>query len=358
MQPVKILVDALADEGLTNAQMINAREIVSRLDSDRFSVTMFVRGTPASQIRARPNTRLIQLPARLQTIPILAQFLFGSRDILFYLKASPASRWFLKLRSLRRNRCIVAGTIESQTDWRDETITPQNVRLVEETVLRCDYLFSNSAFVKRSLETNYDLASEVVPTGVDTNFFTPNWDRPANPRPRVLYVGSLRSFKGPQVVLDAAQRCPYADFVVVGEGILGEELRERAKGLTNLVMRGLLGRTAVREEYRAADIFMFPSRWEGSPRVLMEAAACGLPVVARKDYEPESVIDGKTGFLAGTDDEMIVRLEQLLANPGFSCALGRAGRSHVARFSWDVIIRQWETIFTRLALTYRKDSRS
>jgi glycosyltransferase involved in cell wall biosynthesis len=349
MNPVNILVDSFADESLTNAQMINAREIVSRLNPDHFSVTMFVHGSPASEVSRRPNTRLIQLPDRLQTIPLLAHFLFGRHDILFYLKASPASRWYLKLRSLRRSRCVIAGTIESQTDWRDETITPQAIRLLEQTILRSDYLFSNSAFVKRSLGKNYSLPSEVVPTGVDTEFFTPNWDRPANSRPRVLFVGAMRAFKGPQVVLDAAQRYPQADFVLVGDGVMAPELRDRAKGLANVVMRGTLGRTAIREEYRNADIFLFPSRWEGSPRVLMEAAASGLPVIARKDYEPESVIDGKTGFLAATDDELTTRLAQLLASPDLCRSLGQAARSHISRFSWDVITRQWEAIFMRLA---------
>lgn len=357
MKPIHILVDSFADEGLTNAQMINAREIVSRLDSDRFSVTMFVLEVPAPQIRDRPNTHLIRLPRRLQTIPLLARFLFGRQDIVFYLKASPASRWYLKLRSIRRGHCPIVGTVESQTDWRDETITPQTIRLHEETTLRCDFLFSNSAMVKRSLEANYSLQSEVVPTGVDTEFFTPNWDR-ANPRPRVLFVGALRAFKGPQVVLDAAQRYPQADFVVVGDGIMGRELRDRAKTLPNVEMRGSLGRVAIREEFRRADVFLFPSRWEGSPRVLMEATASGLPVIARKDYEPESVIDGTTGFLVGDDDEMMTRLSQLLADPDLRLRLGKSGHSHAVRFSWDVITRQWETIFTRLAALHRKDLRS
>ena len=348
MKPVNILVDSFADDGLTNAQMTNAREIVSRLHPDRFSVTMFVHGPPAAQIKRRPNTRLIQLPDRLQTIPMLANFLFGHQDILFYLKASPASRWYLRLPSLRKSRCVIAGTIESQTDWRDETMTPQSIRLFEQTVLRCDYLFSNSAFVKRSLERNYGIQSEVVPTGVDTDFFTPNWNRPANSRPRVLFVGALRAFKAPQLVLDAAQRYPQADFVLVGEGVMAQELRARARSLANVVMRGSLGRTAIRDEYRSADIFWFPSRWEGSPRVLLEAAASGLPVIARKDYEPESVIDGKTGFLAATDDELLARLAELLASPDLCRAQGQAARSHVSRFSWDVITRQWETIFARL----------
>jgi glycosyltransferase involved in cell wall biosynthesis len=357
MKLVNILVDSFADEGLTNAQMINAQEIVSRLNPDRFSVTMFVHGPPAASIIRRPNTKLIQLPGRLQTVPLLAQFLFGSHDILFYLKASPASRMYLKLRSRRRSHCVIAGTIESQTDWLDETITQPAIRLFEQTVLRSDYLFSNSAFVKRSLEKNYNLPSEVVPTGVDTDFFMPNWERPANSRPRVLFVGALRKFKGPQVVLDAAQRYPQADFVLAGDGVMAQDLRERAKGLPNVVMRGSLGRSAIREEYRSADIFLFPSCWEGSPRVLMEAAASGLPVIARSDYEPESVIDGKTGFLAATNDELIARLAQPLASPELRRTLGQAARDHVSRFSWDVITRQWEAIFIRLAQSRHGQSR-
>jgi glycosyltransferase involved in cell wall biosynthesis len=355
MKPVNILVDSLADEGLTNAQMINAREIVSRLNSDCFSVTMFVHGPPAGEIKNRPNTRLIQLPDRLQTIPLVSQFLFGEQDIIFYLKASPASRWFLKLRALRGSRSTIVGTIESQTDWLDETITPQAIRLIEDTVLCCDYLFSNCAFVKKSLEINYNQQSEVVPTGIDTEFFTPNCERPANSRPRVLFVGALRAFKGPQVVLDAAWRFPQADFVLVGDGVMAQQLRERIRELPNVTMRGALSRAAVREEYRAADIFLFPSRWEGSPRVLMEAAACGLPVIARKDYEPESVIDGETGFLTASDDEIMVRLGQLLTNSELCRAMGEAGHSLMARFSWDLITRQWETVFTRLAMARRKN---
>jgi glycosyltransferase involved in cell wall biosynthesis len=349
MKPVKILVDSFADEELTNAQMINAREIVSRLDSGRFAVTMFVRGVAAREILARPNTRLIRLPSRLRTVPLLGRFLFGGQDILFYLKASPASRWYLKMRPRQSRRCTIVGTIESQTDWRDETITPKAIRLLENTVLRCDYLFSNSAMVKRSLETNYGLQSEIVSTGVDTEFFTPNWERPANLRPRVLFVGALRIFKGPQIILDAAQHYPEADFVLVGDGVMRQELQDHARSLANVEMRGTLGRHEIREEYRRADIFMFPSRWEGSPRVLMEAAASGLPVLARREYEPESVTDGATGFLANDDHEMMLSLGRLLADGDLRRRLGESGRTHIARFSWDVITRQWETIFWRLA---------
>jgi glycosyltransferase involved in cell wall biosynthesis len=358
MNPIDILVDSLADEALTNAQMINAREIVTRLDPERFRVTMFLQEAACPGLVSRPNIRLVRLPGRLRTLPIFTRFVFGGQKILFYLKASPASRLYLKLRPRKSRRCATVGMIESQSDWQDATVTPGARRLVEKTILRCDYLFSNSSRVKKSLQSTYGLDSEVVPTGVDVEVFTPNWDRPPNVRPRILFVGALRAFKGPQTVLDAAERFPQADFRLIGSGVMGEALKERNKLLPNVELRGTLGREAVREEFRRADIFMFPSVWEGSPRVLMEAAACGLPVIARRDYEPESVIDGESGFLVASDDQMMARLAQLIDNPNLRRTLGERGRSHVARFSWNMIARRWETIFTRLAMECRRDKSS
>ena len=62
MKPIRILVDSFADAGFPNAQMGNAREIVSRLDPQRFHVSMFALGTVDPRIAQRPNTRLIRLP--------------------------------------------------------------------------------------------------------------------------------------------------------------------------------------------------------------------------------------------------------------------------------------------------------
>ncbi|HEV2696719.1 MAG TPA: hypothetical protein VGU90_01930, partial [Terriglobales bacterium] len=185
MKPIRILVDSFADAGLPNAQMGNAREIVSRLDPEHFHVSMFVLGKPDRRIAARTNTRLIQLPERKQTARILSEFLWGAHQLLFYMKASPASRWYTNVRKRRSDRRTTLATIESQSNLRDEpTIKPEARRLYEQTVLRCDCLFSNSPSVQLSLQREYGLRSEVIPTGVDTNFFSPEWDRAPNCRPR------------------------------------------------------------------------------------------------------------------------------------------------------------------------------
>lgn len=350
MNRVRILVETIVDEDLTNAQMVNAREIIRRLDPDRFHVTAFMQRRPDPGVSNRPNTHLIRLPSRQKTARLLAEFLFGRHDILFYVKASPASRWYIKWKSRWRDSRLTVGTVESQSNWLEEpTITRENIALIEQTVLRCDYLFSNSESVKRSLESEYGLSSDVVPTGVDTSFFTPNWSRPKNSRPRVLFVGSLRPFKGPQIVIEAAERFPLADFVIVGDGTLAAEVTSQAKRLPNLHFGGQLSHSAVRDEYRQADIFLFPSRWEGSPKVILEAAACGLPVIARKHYEPETILDGQSGYLIGEDDELFRRLSQLIGNLSLRLTMGRAGRAHSLNFDWNPIARQWQEIFLNLA---------
>jgi glycosyltransferase involved in cell wall biosynthesis len=352
LKQIRILVDSFADADLPNAQMGNAREIVSRLDPARFHVSMFMLGKADPRLVARENTRLIQLPERRQTVRILREFLCGAHQILFYMKASPASRGYVSLRKKWDDGRITIGTLESQSDLGNEpSVAPEAIHLWERSILRCDLLYSNSQSVQESLHREYGLQSEVIPTGVDTNFFVPDRGRPRNARPRVLFVGSLRSYKQPHIVLDAAARFPQADYRIAGDGPLAAELRNRAatERLKNVEFLGLLKAESLRVEYQSADIFLFPSRWEGSPKVILEAAACGLPVIARGDYSPETVLHGVSGFQATSDQSIFEYLEDLLNNPALRQELGRNGRQLSEKYDWNVITAQWEEAFMDLA---------
>lgn len=348
MKPIRILVDSFADANEFNSQMVNGREIVCRLDADRFHVTMFLCGEPDRRLAQRPNTRFIHLAPHGQTIRILREFVCGRHQLVFYVKTSPASWFYLALRPKWLDRRRVIGTIESQSDlYNEPTIKASQIRLWERTILRSDVLFSNSMSVRESLEKEYGLHSEVIPTGVDTKFFTPDWQRPANYRPRVLFVGSLRPFKGPQLLVRAASRFPEADFVIAGDGLMASELKLQIEQerLTNCELVGSLSHSDLLQQYRRADVFLFPSRWEGSPKVILEAAACGLPVIARRDYGPETVVDGQTGYLGKSDDELLERLRYPLGNSDLRRNMGRASRALSERFDWSVIVPLWEEAF-------------
>jgi glycosyltransferase involved in cell wall biosynthesis len=168
---------------------------------------------------------------------------------------------------------------------------------------------------------------------------------------QVLFVGALRPFKGPVLLLRAAAQFPAVDFTIVGEGVLAGELEDqvRAQGLTNVQFARGLNHAKLRERYRQADIFLFPSRWEGSPKVIMEAAACGLPVIARGDYQPETVVHGVTGLLGASDDELLSFLAQLIEREELRMKFGHAARAHIERFDWDRIVPMWEEAFEKLS---------
>jgi glycosyltransferase involved in cell wall biosynthesis len=94
-----------------------------------------------------------------------------------------------------------------------------------------------------------------------------------------------------------------------------------------------------------ADIFLFPSRIEGLPKVTLEAAAAGIPVLVFNDYRTPSVVNGETGFQVDTVAELMERLGQLIDDPLLRTTMGAAGMEHVRRFDWSVIVRQWEELF-------------
>ena len=119
--------------------------------------------------------------------------------------------------------------------------------------------------------------------------------------------------------------------------------------LRNITLAGVLGRESLRQEDRQADIFFFPSTFEGSPKVIVEAAACELPVICRDSYEPETVLHGVTGYQAGSSDALFSFLRILLEDADLRQTLGRAGRKHSLRFDWGTIASQWERTFRELA---------
>jgi len=328
--------------------MSNAREIVSRLDPAVFHVSMFLVGEPDARLSNRANTRFIQLPKRRQTVRIFREFCWGDHDLIFYLKSSPASRWYMALRGKWADKRLVIGTMESQSDLHNEpTISAEAVRLWERTVLRCDRLYSNSRSVQKSLARVYAITSQVIPTGVDTNFFSPLRHRQAAPRPRVLFVGSLRRFKQPQLLIEAARRFRQADFRIVGDGPLAGEMQRQIERerLTNVALLGGTTAEAARDEYRNADIFLFPSIWEGSPKVILEAAACGVPAIVRNNYSPETVLHSVTGYQAASDEQLFEFLEALLSSPELRLKLGLNARKHSLAYDWNIIASLWANVF-------------
>jgi glycosyltransferase involved in cell wall biosynthesis len=172
--------------------------------------------------------------------------------------------------------------------------------------------------------------------------------------PVVGYLGRLTVRKGPEYLVRAAAELERqgveAEYLIAGEG----PERRRVERLA--VELGVRGRMTFREGYlegrevlRACDIFVVPSLQEALGMSILEAMACGVPVVASAVGGIFTVIrDGENGLLAPPGDWKVLaeRIRELLLNPARRSEVARAGRETVERdFSLDRMISGTEEAY-------------
>lgn len=149
------------------------------------------------------------------------------------------------------------------------------------------------------------------------------------PREGFLFVGRLSREKGLDV-LAAAAREAQLPVTVLGSGPMSESLATEAL----LALRGAMPMVEVLAQMRSAAALVMPSLWyENFPRTLVEAWACGLPVIAsRLGAMAELIEEGVTGLLfeAGNPAALAQTLEWADQHPEELAAMGRRAREHYA----------------------------
>ncbi|MDF1706232.1 MAG: glycosyltransferase [Aeromicrobium sp.] len=192
-------------------------------------------------------------------------------------------------------------------------------------------------------------AHVIAGTGIDTSRWLPNLDRDVS-SPRVLFASRLVREKGIFEFVEVARRLATrtsADFVVAGEPTAGVSSSVSEADLNAWRAEGvvrLLGRSDdMASVYRDADIFIFPtSHPEGTPRVLIEAAACGIPAIASLQIGCAAVVEDQvTGLLVDAHDiDGLTRAtERLIQDPNLRARMGAAARVRTqSEFSLDAVL--------------------
>lgn len=203
-----------------------------------------------------------------------------------------------------------------------------------------------------------------VYSGVDLDAFRTADPAPdlSGTRPRIVMIGRLAEGKGFEIALDAAETVCDGDatMLFVGEGPLADDLTAgiEDRGLGDSVF--LAGyRDDVPAVLAASDVLVLPSFREGTPRVITEAMASGLPVIATDIAGiPEQVVDGENGYLIPTGDPgaLADRLSTLLADPERRERMGDRGRERAERFSVETMCDNLATLYDKL-LTERDGDR-
>ena len=197
---------------------------------------------------------------------------------------------------------------------------------------------------------------EIVAPGVDHAFFAPGDQRQARravgldvEEAMILFVGRIQPLKGLTVAVDALAALgdrPRATLVVVG-GPSGPHGAAELIAVTERVQRhGLQGRVrrvapqphaTLSTYYRAADVCVVPSRSESFGLVALEAAACGVPVVAAAVGGLTSLVDhGSTGYLVDDRDPAVYasHLQTVLADRELAAEMGWSARRRAECYTW------------------------
>lgn len=168
--------------------------------------------------------------------------------------------------------------------------------------------------------------------------------------PLLLAMGRLHESKAHDVSLEALTKIPDAHLWIAGAGPLEAKLRAMAEALgVGPRVRFLGWRNDPSALYRAADICVFPSRYEPLGNVVIQSWAHGLPVVAAASQGPSALIrDEQDGVLVPVDDAaaLAAAVNRLIADPMLCIRMVQSGSERVeAEFSPAAVVTQWRRLF-------------
>jgi glycosyltransferase involved in cell wall biosynthesis len=218
-----------------------------------------------------------------------------------------------------------------------------------------DGAVSCSHFNARTVAARYPLMPRVIFNGIDTSLFRPV---PADPEVRrmgehlLLYVGRLQPWKGVDTAIRALPHLPGAVLLVAGDGEDRARLERLAGELgvgRQVHFLGALPREALPRLYSSVDLLLatsFASETFGIS--LVEAQACGLPVVAANfGGFPEVIDTGRTGLLVPPRDPqaLAAAVDTLLSDPQRRAELAAAAPAWAAQFSWPAVVDRVEAAY-------------
>ena len=236
---------------------------------------------------------------------------------------------------------------------------------------RAAHVLTDSASTRDDVTRFYGIPAErmtVVYPGVDADF-TPIRDtqvladfrrRHGLEAPYILYLGTLEPRKNVDRLVrafaalvaaggpDFRHRLVLAggkgwDYQAIFRAIEGEGLEDR------VLTPGYVPRAEQPLWYNAADLFVYPSEYEGFGFPVLEAMACGVPVITTRASSLPEVV-GTAGCLVPPSDEaaLTAAMAELLSRPEEAAALGAAGTVQAARFTWDRAAAACLAVYERL----------
>jgi glycosyltransferase involved in cell wall biosynthesis len=229
-------------------------------------------------------------------------------------------------------RCGYLWSRNAAREHGDQSPQASEARRVEELVFKeADRVVVTTRSMSDEVTSRIPAAQHkirVIPNYVDTEVFHPSDSaREAN---MILFIGRIASEKNLSSLLAAVESLD-VKLVLIGEGKMRAELQAQFPSTDGrVVWEGNVSNSLLPRYLNRASLFVLPSLYEGHPKVLIEAMACGVPVLGADSPGIREIIrDQETGCLCKPDAPSIrAAIERLLARPGLREQLGRHAREY------------------------------
>lgn len=257
---------------------------------------------------------------------------------LFQLHPHPQTVRNILLEEIERTPQAAASLMSEY----ELALEPDALRaLCEEPVLANGWTVASHYTAKTLAENGIPLERiQVVPYGVSHAEFQ---QRPAPPdmkRPfTIIYVGSLIQRKGLSYLLDAVRllRTRQVKVELCGRGLMDKKLLAQYGDL-DVEIHVRLPRAALVQKLHQADVFVLPSLAEGFAHVILEAMACGLPIIATPHTcAPDVIEEDRHGFIVPVRSAAAIaeKLAWGIAHRDALVAMGDAAAQQARQFTWE-----------------------
>jgi glycosyltransferase involved in cell wall biosynthesis len=204
----------------------------------------------------------------------------------------------------------------------------------------------------------FGIQAEIIPNGVDLSTFRPSSDAKRK-TVHIVVTRNLEQIYGIDVAIRAIgllrQDYPQLKVSIAGGGPERSALEQQAAqlGLTDCVrFTGALDIPEVASLYREADIMLNPSRVDNTPNALLEAAACGVPIVSTNvGGIPYLVEHEKSAWLVAAQDPQALAtgVRRVLSDAPLRETLRSNGLALAQSCSWENVRRSWISVYHRIA---------
>lgn len=243
-----------------------------------------------------------------------------------------------------------------------EAFLARSFRWVKPTLRQADAVIVPSGFLEGVFRQR-GIAAHVVPNVVDLDRFSPAPRREPGPAPHIVVARNLERIYDIPTALRAFAMVragfPAARLTVAGSGPLRGELEPLARDLgvaQAVTFTGRLDNERMAGLYASADLALNPSRVDNMPISILEALACGLPVVSTNvGGVPFLVEDGRTALLVrpGDAQAMATAALRILRQPDLAASLRAAGIDTVRQYTWPAVRERLLAVYS-LAISRRQ----